>query len=105
MRRVALRPAHVLLEIAEDPKAHNRDRVAATRELLDRGWGKAPAYASVQMDDPLELSDIAREIQTIADELGSQARSQALTPRQVLLAGAAQPARVRWAATRPRSPT
>ena len=67
-----LRLAHVLLEIAEDPKAHNRDRVAATRELLDRGWGKAPAYASVQMDDPLELSDIAREIQTIADELAAR---------------------------------
>ena len=55
--------AHVLLEITKNPKAHDRDRVAACRELLDRGWGKAPAYASMEADDPLELSDIAREIQ------------------------------------------
>jgi hypothetical protein len=37
-----LRLAQGLLEIAENPKARDRDRVAAYRELLDRGWGKAP---------------------------------------------------------------
>ena len=62
----------VLLEIAENPKAHNRDRVAACRELLDRGWGKAPAFASMEADDPLELGEIAREIQAIADELAAR---------------------------------
>ena len=61
-----------LVEIAEDPKAHNRDRVCPVRELLDRGWCKAPAVAAMQTDDPLELSDIAREIQTIADELAAR---------------------------------
>ena len=64
-----LRLAQVLLEIAEDPKAHNRDRVAASRELFDRGWGKAPAFAAMETADPLELGEIAREIQGIADEL------------------------------------
>ena len=67
-----LRLAQVLLEIAEDPKAHNRDRVAATRELLDRGWGKAPAFAAMEAGDPLELGEIAREIQGIADELAAR---------------------------------
>ena len=67
-----LRLAQGLLEIAEDPKAHNRDRVAAYRELLDRGWGKAPAFASMETDDPLELCEIAREIQGIADELAAR---------------------------------
>ena len=33
--------ARLLLEIANDPKARNADRIAAARELLDRGWGKA----------------------------------------------------------------
>jgi hypothetical protein len=72
-----LRLAQGLLEIAENPKARDRDRVAAYRELLDRGWGKAPAFASMEADDPLELSDIAREIQEIADEL--RARREAKT--------------------------
>ena len=67
-----LRLAQVLLEIAENPKAHHRDRVAATRELLDRGWGKAPAFAAMETADPLELGEIAREIQGIADELAAR---------------------------------
>ena len=64
-----LRLAHALPEIAENPKVRDRDRVAAIRELLDRGWGKAPAFTSMEAGDPLELGPIAREIQQIADEL------------------------------------
>jgi hypothetical protein len=60
------------LEIAENPKVRERDRIAAYRELLDRGWGKAPAFAAMEAEDPLELSDIAREIQGIADELAAR---------------------------------
>lgn len=60
-----LRLAAGLLEIAEDPAAHNRDRVAAYRELLDRGWGKAPAFASIEGGDPLEMDAVTREIQEI----------------------------------------
>jgi len=63
------RLAQVLVEIAYDPKAHKRDRLAAVRELFDRGWGKAPAFAAMETGDPLELDDIAQEIQGIADEL------------------------------------
>jgi hypothetical protein len=74
-----LRLAQGLLEIAENPKANNRDRVAAYRELLDRGWGKAPAFAAMDASDPLELDDIAREIQQIADELRAR-REARLSP-------------------------
>jgi hypothetical protein len=64
-----LRLAQGLLEIAEDPKARDRDRIAAYSELLDRGWGKAPAFASIEGEDPLGMDDVAGEIQAIADEL------------------------------------
>jgi hypothetical protein len=64
-----LRLAQVLLEIAEDPKARNADRVAASRELLDRGWGKAPAFSNIEGADPLETDEVAHEIQRIADDL------------------------------------
>jgi Family of unknown function (DUF5681) len=74
-----LRLAQGLLEIAENPKANNRDRVAAYRELLDRGWGKAPAFASMEADDPLELDEIASDIRSIADELRAR-REARLSP-------------------------
>jgi hypothetical protein len=72
-----LRLAQGLLEIAENPKARERDRIAAYRELLDRRWGKAPAFAAMEAGDPLELGPVAREIQQIADEL--RARREART--------------------------
>ena len=69
------RLAQVLLEIAENPKGRDRDRIAACSELLDRGWGKAPAFAAMEAEDPLELSAIAQEIQGIADELAARRRT------------------------------
>ena len=69
--------ARGLLEIAHTAK-RPADRIAAWRELLGRGWGKAPAFASIEAEDPLELSDIAREVQKIADEL--HARREAAKP-------------------------
>jgi hypothetical protein len=61
-----------LLQIAEDPKARDRDRIAALSELLDRGWGKAPTFANIEGEDPLGMEDVAAEIQAIANELGAQ---------------------------------
>jgi hypothetical protein len=63
--------ARGLLEIARTAK-RPADRVAAWRELLDRAHGKAPAFAAMEADDPLELGGIAREIQAIADELSAR---------------------------------
>ena len=59
----------VLLNIAQDVGAKDSDRIAASREYLDRGWGKAPAFAPIEGQDPLELTDIDRSIATIVDDL------------------------------------
>lgn len=53
----------------------HRDRVAAYRELLDLGWGKADS-PNLEGADPLETDEVAREIQQIADE--SRAKHAAL---------------------------
>jgi hypothetical protein len=67
----------LLLEIANDPKARNADRIAAARELFDRGWGKAPEFASIEGADPLELDGVSAEIQAIADELRARREARA----------------------------
>lgn len=59
----------MLLEIALDPKARDRDRIAAARELLDRGWGKAVGFADIDGANPLEHDEVAAEIQSIAEAL------------------------------------
>ena len=62
----------VLLDVAQDARAKPSERIAAVRELLDRGYGKAPAFAAMESGDPLELGAIAAEIQGIADELAAR---------------------------------
>jgi hypothetical protein len=67
-----LRLAQVLLEIAEDPRAHNRDRIAAAREILDRRWGRAVGFTDVEGADPLEQDEIVAEIRSIAEQLRAE---------------------------------
>jgi hypothetical protein len=74
-----LRLARGLLEIAENPRAANRDRVAAYRELLDRGWGKAPAFAAMEAEDPLELSETQRIVGEKLDELAARRKPRRST--------------------------
>lgn len=62
-----------LLAEATNPKAAARDRISAWRELADRGWGKAPAFAAVEGADPLERDELQAEILRIADELRGRA--------------------------------
>ena len=62
----------VLLAVANDPRAKPSERIKAVRELLDRGYGKAPAFAAIEGNDPLELSAIAQDIQALADELAAR---------------------------------
>lgn len=64
--------AVALLELANDARSKPSERIAAWRELLDRGFGKAPAFAAIEGNDPLELTAIAAEIQAIADELAAR---------------------------------
>ena len=60
--------AQGLLEIARTAK-RDADRIAAWKELLDRGWGNAPAFASIERSDPLEHDEITQEIRAIAEQL------------------------------------
>jgi hypothetical protein len=62
----------ILVQGASDDRAKPSERIAAVRELADRGWGKAPAFAAIEGADPLELSAIAQEVQSIADELAAR---------------------------------
>ncbi len=64
----------ILVAVAHDDRAKPAERIAAVRELADRGWGKAPAFAAMEGADPLELGAIAAEIQGIADELAARRR-------------------------------
>ena len=63
------RIVNVLFDILEDETARDNDRIGAARELLDRGWGKAPAYAPILDTDPLEQSDLDKAIRDIAEQL------------------------------------
>ena len=65
--------AQVLLEIATDPTARNADRIAAAREILDRGWGKAGGFADIEGADPLGMGEVEAEIGRIAEELARDA--------------------------------
>jgi hypothetical protein len=61
--------AVILLGIAQDPKSRDADRIAACKELLDRGWGKASAFVAVEGHDPLEADELTAEIRDIAAKL------------------------------------
>lgn len=67
----------LMLCIAYDLKNEStRDRMDAVKWLSDRGWGKAPAFAPVEDDDPLELSDarateVAAELDKRLDDLAA----------------------------------
>ena len=64
--------ASALLGIVEDPNARARDRIAAAAELWDRGWGKPPAYAAIEAENPLGLSAVDEEIAAIAETLAKE---------------------------------
>ena len=59
----------VLLGIVADTACRAADRIRAAELVLDRGWGKAPAYAPIADGDPLEECEIDRAIRAIADQL------------------------------------
>jgi hypothetical protein len=43
--------------IMANPKEDTVLRLKASQFLAERGWGKAPQYAPVEADDPLEMTD------------------------------------------------
>lgn len=54
----------LMLAIVYNEKESTRDRMDAAKWLADRGWGKAPVFAPIEDDDPLEMSE--REASAIA---------------------------------------
>lgn len=65
------RLANFLFDIAENVSGKERtaDRIKATTELMDRGWGKAPTFMPIENADPLGQSDLDQAIRDIADQL------------------------------------
>lgn len=53
------------------------DRTRAADWLADRGYGKAPQYAAVEGEDPLELTDpLDLSIEAALDELAARREAQ-----------------------------
>jgi hypothetical protein len=50
--------AQLWWDIARDETRRDSDRLEASRLLAERGWGKAPAYAAIEEDNPLGLEDV-----------------------------------------------
>jgi Family of unknown function (DUF5681) len=50
--------AQLWWDIARDETRRDRDRLEASRLLADRGWGKAPTYAAIEEEDPLDLANL-----------------------------------------------
>jgi hypothetical protein len=63
-----LRLAHVLLEIAENPKPTTVVWSPPAGNFLTAGGGRR-LRSAMEAEDPLELDGIPREVQKIADEL------------------------------------
>lgn len=53
--------------------------IRAREWLAERGHGKAPAFAPIEGENPLELDDVTREVAEALDELA--ARREAHVPR------------------------
>jgi hypothetical protein len=77
------RIANILFDILEDPRAANRDRIAAGKELLDRGWGKAPTFMPIEGGDPLERSELDQAIRDIADQLVARSKHPVLDAQMI----------------------
>jgi hypothetical protein len=50
--------AEFWLSIMQDETRRDSDRLEASRLLADRGWGKAPTYAAIEEEDPLDLASL-----------------------------------------------
>ena len=70
----------VFLAVARNTHAKHSDRITAAKEYLDRAYGKAPAYALVEGEDPLGLTVLDSSINAVMDELA--ARRETNPPRE-----------------------
>ena len=72
--------ADALLDALEDPRLKPLERLQITRELWDRGYGKAPAFAAMEGGDPLELTETQEFMGRILDELSERRQSREGAP-------------------------
>lgn len=68
----------VLLDIAENKSAKDSDRRAAIETYLDRAYGKAPAYAPIDGENPLDLEQVDKRILAVLDELAAVRQAKAV---------------------------
>ncbi len=54
-----------------------RDRNDAGAWLTDRGYGKAPAFAPIEGENPLELTELGTEIEATLDDLAEKRAARA----------------------------
>jgi hypothetical protein len=62
----------VLWEIASDKSQKASDRIRAVQDLLDRGWGKAPAVVATEHEAPQQMDDIDRAIERLIEKRAQQ---------------------------------
>lgn len=68
---------NALLDQLDRPNIKPMEVVAIARELADRGWGKAPAFAAMEGGDPLELTETQEFMGRILDELAERREARA----------------------------
>jgi hypothetical protein len=59
-----------LIDIATNGHEKSSDRIAACRELLDRGYGRSPQHAPIEDGDPLGYDEVDEAIRGIVRQLG-----------------------------------
>jgi hypothetical protein len=62
----------VLWEIASDKSQKASDRLRALQDLLDRGWGKAPAVVATEHEEPQQMDDIDCAIERLIEKRAQQ---------------------------------
>lgn len=63
--------------VRHEEKVDMKDRIAVSKILAERGWGKPPVYAPMEDEDPLDLSErstaeIAASFERRIDELAAR---------------------------------
>lgn len=83
--------------VLADPKAKMEHRLQAADRLADRGWGKAPQFAPVEVDDPLGMAEeqiaaAAADLDAEVDEVGAKRREREEREEAMVAASALEPA-------------
>ncbi len=67
----------ILADVALDSEQKTADRIRAAEIVLERGFGKSPAFAPIEGENPLALNDVDHAITAALDELAPRREAQA----------------------------